>query len=152
VARPVVPDTTAFVDAIRRSRQAFFDAVLRGRVWLCAVVACELYAGTRSPEEARLVDRLVRGAADAQRLLVPTATDWAQAGRLLARRVRTQGALRPRDHLADVLIVVSAAGILGEVLTANRHHIEPWVDLARRGGLDVAVAAIPLRRSDSSAD
>jgi predicted nucleic acid-binding protein len=151
VARPVVPDTTAFVDAIRRSHQPFFDAVRRGRVWLCAVVACELYAGTRSADEARLVDRLVRGAAEAQRLLVPTAAEWARSGRLIARRVRTQGALRPRDHLADVLIVVSAARVLGEVLTANRQHLEPWAELARRGGLDVTVAVVPLQPSDSSA-
>jgi hypothetical protein len=58
----------------------------------------------------------------------------------MARRVRLHGAVRPRDHLADVLIVVSAARLAGEILTANRRHFEPWTALARRSGLDVTVA------------
>ena len=121
MARPIVPDTTAFVGAIREAQLPFFNAVLRGQVWLSAVVACELYAGARS-EEARLLDRLVHGAAGRERLLVPGVADWAAAGRLLARRARLWGALRPRDHLADVLIVVSAARIGGQILTANQTH------------------------------
>ena len=143
MARPLVPDTTAFVEAIRRSDERFFALVQQQRVWLSAVVAGELYAGTRSPAEARLLDRLVRAAAAAQRLIVPTAEDWTHAGRLIARRARLRGALRPRDHLADVLIVVSAARLGGEVLTANRAHFDAWATLARRGGLDVTVTSRP---------
>ncbi len=141
MARPLVADTTAFVQAIRAADAAFFEAVLRGQVWLSAVVACELYAGTRSADEARLLDRLVRGARARERLLLPTTEDWAAAGRLLARRARLSGGVRPRDHLADVLIVVSAGRIGGEVLTANRVHVEAWAALARRAGLDVRVRA-----------
>jgi len=139
LARPFVPDTTAFVHAIRQAHQPFLDAVLRGRVWLSAVVACELYAGTRSATEARLLDRLVSGATARERLLVPTAEDWQVAGRLLSRRARLWGMLRARDHLADVLIVVSAARLGGEILTGNRAHFEAWAALARRSGMDVTV-------------
>jgi hypothetical protein len=39
-----------------------------------------------------------------------------------------------------VLIVVSAARVAGEIITANRRHFEPWTALARRSGLDVTVA------------
>jgi predicted nucleic acid-binding protein len=138
--RPRVPDTTYYVDAIRRAREEFFVAVSRREVWLSAVVVCELYAGSRSADEGQLLGQLVRGAANADRLLVPTAGDWAQAGRLIARRVRLRGALRPRDHLADVLLVVSAARVGGEVVTRNRSHLDAWAELARRGGLDVVVA------------
>ena len=141
MVRPLVPDTTAFVEAIRQGRQSFFEAVLRGQVWISAVVACELYAGTRSQREARLVDQLVGGAASRQRLLVPTMEDWARAGQLLGRRARLEGALHPRDHLADVLIVVSAGRLGGEIMTANRGHFERWTELARRGGLDVVLHA-----------
>lgn len=137
MARPLVPDTTEFIDAIREPRPALFDAIYRGQVWLSAVVACELYAGTRSQGERGLLDRLVRGALRAQRLLVPTSDEWVQAGTLIARRIRLHGTLRPRDHLADVLIVVSTARVAGEVLTANRRHFEAWTELARRAGLDV---------------
>jgi predicted nucleic acid-binding protein len=141
VARPLVPDTTAFIAAIRQARRPFFEAVLRGQVWLSTVVVCELYAGTRSQQEARLLDQLVHGAHARGRLLVPGPEDWVQAGRLLARRARLRGALRPRDHLADVLIVISAGRLAGEVLTANRTHFDAWAELARRGGSDVVVAA-----------
>ena len=134
-----MPNTAAFVHAIRTADSAFFDTVLRGQVWLSSVVACELLAGTRSSGEAQLIDRLVRGARGRERLLVPTIEDWSAAGRLLARRGRLSGALRPRDHLADVLIVVSAGRIGGEVLTANLAHHHAWADLARRTGLDVRV-------------
>jgi predicted nucleic acid-binding protein len=139
LARPLVPDTTAFVNAIRRAQQSFFDAIVRGQIWLSSVVVCELYAGTRSRDEARLLDRLVRGASRAQRLLVPTPHEWTQAGRLIARRIRVHVPLRPRDHLADVLIVVSAGRLSGEILTANLQHFEVWAGLARRAGFDVAV-------------
>ncbi len=139
MARPLVADTTAFVRAIRQADRQFIDAVRLGQIWLSAVVACELYAGTRSAEEAHLLDRLVHGARQRERLLVPIIGDWVAAGRLLARRSRLQGALRPREHLADVLIVVSAARVRAEILTANRVHFEAWADLARRSGLDVVI-------------
>ena len=139
MARPIVPDTTAFVHAIRQAHQPFFDAVLQGQVWLSAVVACELYAGTRSTAEARLLDRLVHGAVARERLLVPGAEDWSAAGRLLACRIRLARTLRPRDHISDVLIVVSSERIGGEILTSNRVHFETWANLARRSGMNVIV-------------
>ena len=139
--RPFVPDTTVFVAAIRRSDRLFFEAAYRGQIWLSAVVACELYSGTRSAADASQLDRLMRGADRAHRVLVPTVEDWTRAGQLLARRIRPHGALRPRDHLADVLIVASAGRIGGEILTSNRIHFDLWADLARRSGLDVIVRA-----------
>ena len=108
-------------------------------MWLSTVVACELYSGTRSATEASQLDRLMHGARTAHRVLTPTEEDWTRAGQLLARRTRLHGALRPRDHLADVLIVASAGRIGGEILTANRVHFDVWADLARRSGLDVVV-------------
>lgn len=79
----------------------------------------------------------------ANRLLTPEAGDWSLAGRLLARRARLRGALRLRDHIADVLILVSAARLRGAVSTSNVRHFEAWAQLARAGGLDVVV--IPYR-------
>ena len=65
------------------------------------------------------------------------------AGRLLARATRLYGALRPRDHLADVLIVVSAARLGGTVLTSNLRHLERWARLGAASGLDVQIASYP---------
>jgi hypothetical protein len=74
------------------------------------------------------------------RLLTPTPVDWVRAGRLFGRGIRLYGAMRARDHLADVLILVSAARINGAVLTANRRHFERWAQLASASGLDVMIA------------
>jgi hypothetical protein len=73
------------------------------------------------------------------RVLTPTAKEWEQAGLLMARRIRLQGRLAARDHLADVLILVSAARMRGAVVTANLRHFESWGRLARASGLDVVV-------------
>ena len=62
---------------------------------------------------------------------------------LLARRVRLFGPLRPRDHLADVLILVSAARIGGTVVTTNVRHFAMWQSLAEAAGLDVTVTSVP---------
>lgn len=77
------------------------------------------------------------------RLLTPTPGEWARAGRLIAPRIRLRGALRARDHLAEVLIVVSAARLNGTVVTANVQHFEMWTDLAGAAGLDVTVTPYP---------
>jgi len=80
------------------------------------VVVAELYAGTRSREDAVIFDRITTTMNRIERLLVPGAAHWARAGRLLARRVRLDGALQPRDHLADVLILISAARLGAELV------------------------------------
>jgi predicted nucleic acid-binding protein len=85
---------------------ALLASLQTGRIWLSAVVAAELYTGTRSREDAAILDRISMAMNRIERLLVPDAADWARAGRLLARRIRQEGALQARDHLADVLIVV----------------------------------------------
>ena len=139
--RPLVPDTTVLVAAIRDADRTLLGAISRRRVWLSAVVICELYAGTRSAAEAALIHRLSRDAQATDQLLVPTLDDWSRAGQLLARRIRLQGCIAPARPLADVLIVASAGRIGGEVLTSNRVQFESWADLARRSGLDVVVRA-----------
>lgn len=110
-----------------------------GQVWLSSVVLAELYAGTRSPGDRVLLDRIAGAMRRIDRLLVPDERDWVRAGRLMARRIRLHGDLRPRDHLADVLILISAARMRGVVVTANLRHFEPWRRLAVAAGLDVAV-------------
>ena len=108
-------------------------------MWLSAVAIAELYAGTRSREDSLLLDRFVAVMQRIGRVLTPTDEDWRVAGRLLARRVRLHGPLRPRDHLADVLILVSAARIGGTVVTANVRHFQLWAEMANAARLDVAV-------------
>jgi predicted nucleic acid-binding protein len=139
--RPEIPDTSALLDAIRRPERwpMLMQSMQSGQVWLSSVVLAELYAGTRSPDDRLILDRIAMTMRRIDRLLTPDDGDWIRAGRLIARRVRLQGALRPRDHQADVLILISAARLRGVVVTANLRHFEPWCRLAVASGLDVAV-------------
>lgn len=141
MARPAILDTTMIIEGLRHpERQPALIRAFRLRtIWLTSVTVAELYAGCRSVQEARILDRLVDTFARGQRLLTPTQEDWRLAGQLIARCIRLYGAITPRDHLADVLIVVVAARLRGTVVTANRRHFERWVDIARRARHDVTV-------------
>lgn len=145
MARAEVPDTSLLIARMRARRAwpAFQESIATGRFWLSSVAVAELYAGTRSRNDALLLDRFVALLQRLERLLIPTADEWRTAGRLLARRVRLYGPLRPRDHLADVLILVSAARIGGTVVTANVRHFTMWASLASAAGLDVRVTPVP---------
>ena len=129
--------------ALRRPERwpALERSLYSGGIWLSSVVVAELYAGTRSPGDALILNRITAAMDRVGRLLTPEAGDWARAGRLLARRIRLSGDLRPRDHLADILILLSAARLGGVVITLNLGHFLDWARLANAAGLDVMVRA-----------
>lgn len=141
MARPEIHDTSALLDAVRRPDRwpPLLRSLQSGQLWMSSVVLAELYAGTRSPEDRSILDRIVMAMRRIDRILTPDDGDWIRAGRLLARRVRLHGDVRPRDHLADVLILTSAARLGGCVVTANLRHFEAWHRLAVAAGLDVTV-------------
>jgi hypothetical protein len=94
--------------------------------------------------EKRALDRFVGSFAGRGRLIVPRHEDWVLVGVLLARRRRLAGDLVARDHLADVLLVLSASQVNGTVLTANVRHLMVWASLARRAGRDVRAGSPEL--------
>jgi predicted nucleic acid-binding protein len=138
-----VLDTTVLIKALRDpdAWEDLFEAMTSERVWLSSVVVAELYAGTRSPDDGRAIAQIVRSMSRLKRVFAPMPEEWARAGQLIARRIRLQGELSPRDHLADVLIVITAARLGGTVVTANVRHFEAWVGIAASAGLDVTVSA-----------
>jgi predicted nucleic acid-binding protein len=142
VARAEVADTSVFIQVVRDQRREadLYQRLIAGRLWLPSVVALELYAGARGREEGRGLDRLIRALARTDRLLTPTHLEWVVGGQLIARASRLYGLVRPRDHVADVLITLVAARLSGAVLTANVAHFERWAELARDSGRDVIVA------------
>ncbi|MGH2458061.1 MAG: type II toxin-antitoxin system VapC family toxin [Chloroflexota bacterium] len=143
MARAQILDTTVLIRATRDPSiwDELFHSIESGRVWLSSVVIAELYAGTRSREDSQLVSRIFEAMHRIDRVLTPTSGDWVRAGRMINRRIRLHGDLRPRDHLADVLILLSAARLNGAVVTASLGHFAAWASLARDAGLDVAVSA-----------
>ena len=90
-------------------------------LWLSAVVLEELYAGAR-PGDHRILAKLERDFWKAGRILVPNLSDWANAGRILARIGQKYGYEQiGRARLTnDALIAASAARMGVQVITANQ--------------------------------
>ncbi|MBV9329125.1 MAG: PIN domain-containing protein [Chloroflexi bacterium] len=134
--RPRVYDTNAYIAALRAREPRALAGPL---VWLSAVVVSELLAGAKTTFEERDIRELVDSSRRRGRLLIPTGQDWLQAGELIGRYSRQHGALKPRDHFADVLICLAAARIAGEVVTANLVDFRRWARMLRQSGGDVGV-------------
>ncbi len=107
-------DTTLYIDASgnRAARADLARFMLRTalRLYLNTVVLMELRAGTRSDAQRDGVDALHAVFAGRDRLVVPSANAYAQAGRVLADLAEHEGfalAFAPRSFVSDVLIATS---------------------------------------------
>ena len=138
--RPLLFDTTALVAGIRDPARlpSLRRAAQERRSYLTAVTIAELHAGARSPRQAALIDQLASLFARYERLLTPSAAEWAAAGRLIARAIARRGAMEPRDHYPDVLIAQMAGRVGAAVVTDNVADLRGWV---RLGHLDATVPA-----------
>ena len=121
--QPALFDTSIYIAALRRGD----DAALALRrlaagapLWLSAVVLEELYAGA-GDREGRLVERLERDFERVKRLLVPSLSDWTQAGRVLARlAIKYDYEQIGQGRLTNDALIAMSAGRLGiRVFTAN---------------------------------
>jgi predicted nucleic acid-binding protein len=147
----VVPDTTFWIPPLRNlARAQHLPQELRGyTVYLSSVVAHELYAGTRSAQDKRDLDQLIRDMDRAQRTVSPSFADWCQAAVLLRRYDRQRGHLDPsarRRHAWDVLILLCAAQIGARVLTDNRDDFLRWNAMLpprQQVGIDSAAGITP---------
>src|SRR5947207_2497290 len=108
--------TSIYISAFRRGRRLAADAPL----WLSAVVLEELYAGA-GDRERRVVERLQRDFDTAKRILVPVLSDWAEAGRVLARLAAKYGyeQIGQGRLTNDALIAMSARRLGVRVITGN---------------------------------
>ncbi len=121
--RPVLLDSSVYIAALRAGDDALLmmrRVAQQAPVWLSAVVLEELYAGVVG-RDRRIVERLERDFDRARRILVPNLSDWAQAGKALARLATEYGYEQiGRARLTnDALIAVSAARVGVTVLTIN---------------------------------
>lgn len=122
--QPALFDTSIYISALRRGdgaalalRRLAADAPL----WLSAVVLEELYAGA-GERERRVLERLERDFDRAKRILVPSLSDWTQAGRVLARLAAKYDYEQiGRGRLTNDALIAMSAGRLGiRVITANQ--------------------------------
>jgi predicted nucleic acid-binding protein len=121
--QPALFDASIYISALRRGDQGI--VTLRriadnAPLWMSAVVLEELYAGAGG-RERRVVERLERDFDRARRILVPSLSDWAQAGKVLARLATKYGLERiGQGRLTNDALIAMSAGRLGiRIVTAN---------------------------------
>jgi predicted nucleic acid-binding protein len=133
-ARPVVFDTSIYIPYLRR--EAYRDLVenqtRRGRNRLSSVVLQELYAGTRSAVDKRLLDDLNRSFTSRGYVVTPEHMEWTLAGQLLNEHGRRHGFSAPGRHTPDILILASALRVGAVLVTENLRDFSMWLRLLRR--------------------
>ncbi|HEY9126941.1 MAG TPA: type II toxin-antitoxin system VapC family toxin [Acidobacteriaceae bacterium] len=121
---PVLFDSSVYISAMRLKGNPDFMPLRwldESPVWLSSIVLEELYAGA-DRTSLRLIEKLERDFERVQRILTPSAGDWAKAGRLLNRLAQKHGFERiGRARMAnDALIATSAARTGTILITANK--------------------------------
>lgn len=119
--RRIVIDTNIYVDWLNSGRHELVlfqpDAVQ----YLSIVVKMELAAGAFSREDRRLVERITRPFARADRILLPSLQVYEEAGGVLRELQESRGYNLVGAHslVNDVLIALSARSIGATVITQN---------------------------------
>lgn len=141
-------DTSIYVPYLRGEAYTTLieSAVRAGQVRLSAVVLAELYAGTRSSRDKADLDAVLRAYQSLGFLIVPTSEDWARAGQGIRRYCHLYGDIEPREHMNDVLILLSGARAGAQVVTENARPFIRWAALF--GRMRVAVRVQEVRRKD----
>jgi predicted nucleic acid-binding protein len=121
--QPALLDTSIYITALRAGHESLLTLrrlTPQRPLWLSAVVVEELYAGA-SYKDRRAVERLERDFERLQRILVPTLSDWSQAGKVLSRLATEYGYEQiGRGRLTnDALIAMGAARLGITIITAN---------------------------------
>ncbi len=121
-------DTSVLIPIIRgQAYEVLFRRALRGgRARMSSVVMQELYAGVRAPGDKKGLDAIQRAFLARGYVVTPGHDDWVLAGLLLARYARRRGAIEPRDHINDVLIVLNASMLGADLVTENASDMERW--------------------------
>jgi predicted nucleic acid-binding protein len=102
------------------------DAQIFRRTILTAVVAGELYAGTRDRREKQALDELCRAHQALGRFSSPSPTAWVDAGILLRRAF---GHTDFVNHFRDLLIAVEAVRAGATLVTENVRDFARWRSL-----------------------
>ncbi len=99
------------------------------RTVLTAVVAAELYAGTRDLREKRALDELCRAHQALDHFTSPTAAAWIETGVLLRRAQSSYGKIDFAHHFRDLLIAGEAVRASATLVTENAGDFERWRSL-----------------------
>ena len=129
-----MPDTSVVVGYLRygRYRQFLITGLRRNSLFLPGVVLCELYAGAMRRDDWADLEKLRR--ALGAHVLVTESSDWVLAGRCLSWYAARWGKIRPRDHLADVLVAVAATRVGASLATEDVKQMSRWGRALRKFG------------------
>jgi predicted nucleic acid-binding protein len=132
-AGPLLFDTGIYIRFTRGESYPWLgeDARVFQRTVLTAVVAAELYAGTRDRREKRILDELCRAHSALDNFSSPPAAAWIEAGILLRRARAAFGQLEVARHFRDVLIALEAARAGATLVTENAGDFMRWRSLLR---------------------
>jgi predicted nucleic acid-binding protein len=144
----VLFDTSIYIPYLRgEAYTTLIEGTMRtGQMRMSTVVLAELYSGTRSARDKADLDVALRAYQSLGSLVTPTTEDWARAGQGIRRYRSLYGDIEPREHLNDVLILLSGARAGAEVVTENAKPFSRWAALLRR--MRVPVRVREVRRED----
>ncbi len=97
----------------------------------------ELYAGATTQEDRKDLESLRQ--ALGKNIIETTVEDWILAGRCIAIYSMRLGKVKPRDHILDVLIAITAAKMGAALATENLRHMKRWKEILTRMGKRVKV-------------
>ncbi len=130
-AGPLLFDTGMYIRFSRGENYDWLgeDARVFQRTILTAVVAAELYAGTRDRREKRVLDELCRAHRALGHFSSPPAAAWIDTGILLRRARSAFGEMDFVHHFRDLLIALEAARAGATLVTENVGDFTRWRSL-----------------------
>lgn len=126
-SRPMLIDSTFFIDALRRRQDVRFllrPWLIAGQLWTCGVVRAEVVRGVRSPRIKADLNDLFDVIAE-----VPVDAGLWQATVELAWELDRRGAILP---LTDLIIAACALQVGAPVVTLDAHFgLVPGLQIRR---------------------
>jgi predicted nucleic acid-binding protein len=135
-AGPLLFDTGIYIRFGRGEDYSWLgeDGRIFQRTILTAVVAAELYAGSRNQKEKRALDELCRAHRSLGHLSTPPAEVWTDTGVLLRRAQNVFGQMDFVRHFRDVLIALESARAGATLVTENVRDFARWSSLLGSAG------------------
>lgn len=127
-AGPLLFDTGIYIRFSRGEDYLWLgeDTGVFQRTILTAVVAAELYAGTRDHREKRNLDELCQAHNALGHFSSPPADAWVETGILLRRARSASGQIDFLNHFRDLLIAMEAVRARATLVTENAGDFVRW--------------------------
>jgi predicted nucleic acid-binding protein len=130
-AGPLLFDTGVYIRFSRGENYRWLgeDTRIFQRTILTAVVAAELYAGTRDHREKRAMDELCQAHRALGHFSSPSASAWVEVGILLRRARSLFEQMDFIDHFRDLLVAEEAVRARATLVTENVADFARWKSL-----------------------